>query len=327
MAYELAEQGEKEKTFALLDSIAKKCPYRDVIIKTWETKAEMYKIAQQYDSAIYVANQLWDSGYNKSTVLLIKAQAFSYLGLKDSATIYAEKVLEITKSLFETNNALYILTHDDKNKDINQVRQASADRSDTQKLIEIRQGELSQSTQLLEQDLIYRSKYKTRVIYTILILAVVLAALFMIIQNIRKKRNQFIQEKKDSLYQLEQKNSLHSKRVQTMHAEIENRCNILLQSPDLKKELCWKEYKQMCRMVDQQFYLFASKLQKEELKEREVRLCLLVLLNLTHAQIAELMYVEENSVGKLKERAAKRLSTSRKNMRKKLLNMIVGEDL
>ena len=87
-----------------------------------------------------------------------------------------------------------------------------------------------------------------------------------------------------------------------------------------------KEYGQMCRIADQQFYLFASKLQKEGLKEREIRLCLLVLLNLSHARIADMMFVEENSVGKLKERTAKRLSTSRKNMREKLLKITIGDE-
>jgi hypothetical protein len=51
-----------------------------------------------------------------------------------------------------------------------------------------------------------------------------------------------------------------------------------------------------------------------------------VLLNLSHACIADMMFVEENSVGKLKERTAKRLSTSRKNMREKLLKITIGDE-
>ena len=327
MALELAEQGKKDSTLLLINKIENRCTDNYVLLKTLETKAIACKMVQQYDSTIYYTSQAFKHGYYTPTIILNRAQGYSLMGQKDSAVYYANILLKNNSDVYNQCNALYILTNDDDSQNTKEIRRIAAERADSQKIIEDRKGELANAVQLLEQDLVYRSKHKTRVIYTILILAVVLVALFVITQNIRKKRNRFIQEKKDSLYQLEQKNSMHSKRVQTMHAEIENRCNILLQSPDLKKELCWKEYKQMCRMVDQQFYLFASKLQKEELKEREVRLCLLVFLNLTHAQIAELMYVEENSVGKLKERAAKRLSTSRKNMRKKLLNMIVGEDL
>ena len=326
MAFELAEQGKKEETLALLDSICMNCLDKNVHIKTIETKAEMYLNSCQYDSAIVIVDSMLRSGYNNPTGLLIKAQAFSYLGTKDSAVYYAEKVLETTKSLFDTNNALYILTHDDKSKDKKEIRQTSANRSDVQKLIEIRHGKITTAVQLLEQDIEYRSKYAERVMYVLLISTITLIVIILIAYKAYRKHKRFIQEKNASLYQLEQKNTLHLTRIQTMYAEIENRCNILVQSPNLKQELCWKEYGQMCRIADQQFYLFASKLQKEGLKEREIRLCLLVLLNLSHARIADMMFVEENSVGKLKERTAKRLSTSRKNMREKLLKITIGDE-
>ena len=326
MAFELAEQGKKEETLVLLTSITRNCNDKNVILKTWETKAEMYLNSCQYDSAIVIVDSMLRSGYNNPTGLLIKAQAFSYLGTKDSAVYYAEKVLETTKSLFDTNNALYILTHDDKSKDKKEIRQTSADRSDVQKLIEIRHGKITTAVQLLEQEIEYRSKYAERVMYVLLISTITLIVIILIAYKAHKKHKRFIQEKNASLYQLEQKNILHLSRIQTMYAEIENRCNILVQSPSLKQELCWKEYGQMCRIADQQFYLFASKLQKEGLKEREIRLCLLVLLNLSHAHIADMMFVEENSVGKLKERTAKRLSTSRKNMREKLLKITIGDE-
>ena len=326
MAFELAEQGKKEETLVLLTSITRNCNDKNVILKTWETKAEMYLNSCQYDSAIVIVDSMLRSGYNNPTGLLIKAQAFSYLGTKDSAVYYAKKVLDTTKSLFDTNNALYILTHDDKSKDKKEIRQTSADRSDVQKLIEIRHGKITTAVQLLEQDIEYRSKYAERVMYVLLISAITLIVIILIAYKAHRKHKRFIQEKNASLYQLEQKNILHLSRIQTMYAEIENRCNILVQSPSLKQELCWKEYGQMCRIADQQFYLFASKLQKEGLKEREIRLCLLVLLNLSHAHIADMMFVEENSVGKLKERTAKRLSTSRKNMREKLLKITIGDE-
>lgn len=326
MMFELAEQGKKEETLVVLDSITRNCNDKNVILKTWETKAEMYLNSCQYDSAIVIVDSMLRSGYNNPTGLLIKAQAFSFLGTKDSAVYYAEKVLETTKSLFDINNALYILTHDDKSKDKKEIRQTSADRSDVQKLIEIRHGKITTAVQLLEQDIEYRSKYAERVMYVLLISAITLIVIILIAYKAHKKHKRFIQEKNASLYQLEQKNILHLSRIQTMYAEIENRCNILVQSPNLKQELCWKEYGQMCRIADQQFYLFASKLQKEGLKEREIRLCLLVLLNLSHACIADMMFVEENSVGKLKERTAKRLSTSRKNMREKLLKITIGDE-
>ena len=53
MAFELAEQGKKEETLALLDSITRNCNDKNVILKTWETKAVACKKIQEYDSTIY----------------------------------------------------------------------------------------------------------------------------------------------------------------------------------------------------------------------------------------------------------------------------------
>ena len=76
MAFRLAEQGKKEETLALLDSITRNCDDKNVILKTWETKAEMYREISQYDSAIYCANQMQLSDWIGLTGIMIKAQSF-----------------------------------------------------------------------------------------------------------------------------------------------------------------------------------------------------------------------------------------------------------
>ena len=101
---------------------------------------------QQYDSALYYAK-----GNHDAAGLLIKAQAYSYLSIKDSAVYYAKLVLSITHELHNQNNALYILTNDDESKDKAAIRQTAADRADIPKSIEIRQAQLAQAVQLLEQ--------------------------------------------------------------------------------------------------------------------------------------------------------------------------------
>lgn len=328
MAFRLAEQGKKDETLVLLDSITRNCNDKNVILKTWETKAEMYREISQYDSAIYCANQMQLSDWIGLTGIMIKAQSFYRLNEKDSALLYANLILNDPYSSYQNRfNALYIVTNGDSTLSKERIREYASQREDIRYYEhEPKQNQLSQAVQLLEQDIEYRSKYAERVMYVLLISAITLIVIILIAYKAHRKHKRFIQEKNASLYQLEQKNNLHLSRIQTMYAEIENRCNILVQSPNLKQELCWKEYGQMCRIADQQFYLFASKLQKEGLKEREIRLCLLVLLNLSHARIADMMFVEENSVGKLKERTAKRLSTSRKNMREKLLKITIGDE-
>ena len=52
------------------------------------------------------------------------------------------------------------LSRSDKTKDTDAIREIAASRSDTQKLLEIRQGRLSQAVQLLEQDLHRKPDYR-----------------------------------------------------------------------------------------------------------------------------------------------------------------------
>ena len=155
MAFELAEQGKKDDTYNILNRIERECNQSEVQIKLLETKATACKKVHQYDSAIFYVRQIIKQNYCEATGLLICAQAYSYLNIKDSATLYANMVLERSNQIDDICNALYILTNDDKTKNIENVRQIAADRSDVQKLMEIRQGKLSQATQLLKIDLNY----------------------------------------------------------------------------------------------------------------------------------------------------------------------------
>ena len=90
------------------------------------------------------------------------------------------------------------------------------------------------------------------------------------------------------------------------------------------KDLSWNDFENMCHFVDQHLCMIASKLrQKQILNETEVRLCILVLLNLNRKQISETLPYSLNSVGKLKDHTAKLLGTTGKNLHDFLLNMAI----
>ena len=318
MAFELAEQGKEEETLALLDLIARNCNDKNVILKTWETKAEMYLNSCQYDSAILIVDSMLRSGYNNPTGLLIKAQAFSYLGTKDSAVYYAEKVLETTKSLFDTNNALYILTHDDKSKDKKEIRQTSADRSDVQKLIEIRHGKITTAVQLLEQDLTRKPdlRWLYSTIGTIVLIGV---GIFFYVRKKHRKRELLSQ-------QIEELENRSNDTIAQISAQIENNVALLSQSANLKEDLSWSDYNKLCVIINQQVGMLALKLQNTyKLSEREIRLCILTMLNLGYDEIADMLYYAPSGVGKLKLRVAKKLGTTSKNLYHFLLLIAVHE--
>ena len=318
MAFELAEQGKKEETLVLLDSICMNCLDKNVHIKTIETKAVACKRVQEYDSTIYYTSLAFKHGYYAPIILMNRAQAYSFLGKKDSAVYYAKKVLEFPKELFNMNGALYILTHDDKSKDKNEIRQISADRSDIQKCIEILQGKLSQAVQLLQQDITRRPDL--RWLYsTIGTLVLISFGLFFYVRKKHRKRELLSQ-------QIEELENRNNNTIAQISAQIENNIALLSQSANLKEDLSWSDYNKLCRIVDLQFNLLATKLHKKQvLNETQIRLCVLVLLNLRRVDIADTLPYAQNGIGKLKDQTSKLLGTTGKNLRLFLIKVAIEE--
>ena len=82
----------------------------------------------------------------------------------------------------------------------------------------------------------------------------------------------------------------------------------------------------LCKCIDTNFFMLAEKLkQKHILNEQEVRLCVLVLLNISRNQIADILPYAQNGVGKLKYRVAKKLHIEGKNLRKYLICIATDE--
>ena len=332
MAFEKAMLADKESCIGLLHNIEQHCIDRGVICKTLETKAELYLKCKQYDSVLYYASILCKELPNYSAGFLLQAQAYSYLAIQDSAIYYAERVLDNSPTLEEMNNALYILTNDDESKDKAAIRQTAADRSDTQKLIELRQMKISQAAQLLQQDLTRKPDW--RWLYAVIATVLIIGAAIVIYVYRKHKKHDLLAQKISDL-------TLKSNAVQANHEKLVNRyesqhqrrmeetlhrCALLRNCPQIAVELKWSDFDAACSIIDSHFYLLASKLrQKAVLNETEIRLCILVLIGLNRIQIANTMPYALNSIGKLKDQTAKKLGTSGKNLRDFLIKMVVDE--
>lgn len=325
MAFELAEQASKEETLALLSRIETDCADSNIQTKLLETEAEMYLYCHQYDSAIYYAKTVYKRGNEEPTGLLICAQAYSLLGIKDSAVLYANQVLSTNPSLPTQCNALYILTNDDETKSTHSIRETAADRADVQKLLEIRQGKLSQAVQLLEQDL--HRKPDLRWLYAIIATLVIVGIGIAVYIKSRRKRHNLLSQKINAL--TEKHNALterYRNNRRHMEDEINNKCMMLRSNSRLTTELAWTDFNEMCKIVDRYFYLLASKLHnKHVLNETETRLCILVLLDMSRSEISNTLPYALNSVGKLKDHTAKLLGTQGRNLRSYLVNLAIED--
>lgn len=326
MAFELAEQGKKKEAFCIISQIEKSCTDAEVLTKTLETKAEACLYAHQYDSILYYTDLLYSNNSRESHIILLRAKAFTFLEQKDSAVYYANYVLSISDELFNKNSALYILTQDDESKDKQDIRMTSAARSDTQKLIEIRQGKLSQAVQLLEQDL--HRKPNLAWLYAICATLVIVGLIVLI--YVHKKRRQhtlLAQQIEDLTIQNKEAAVQHEKIINDVEkhkrniiAEIEQNCHLITQAESFPQNIHWKSYNKMCTVIDKRFYLLASKLHtKYKLNETETRLCVLTLLDCKYELIADLLYRSNSSIGTLKIRVAKKIGTTAKNLRMYLI--------
>ena len=278
--------------------------------------AEAYLLRCQFDSTIYYAREAL---YLQNTLYIAKlqiAQAYSFLGKNDSAAYYARSVIECTNDLWATNNALYILTNDDQTKNLQEVRQIAADRSDTQKILEIRQGKMSQAVQLLELNIARRPNFAW--LYAIIGTLLIIGCSSSVYIYRKYRKHQLLSQ---HISDLENQNK---EITAQMRDKIDELCALYRASQQITKDLSWKDFDRMCQIVDQQFYMVASKLRhKHILNETEIRLCILVLINLDRAGISATLPYSLSGVGKLKDQTSKKLGTTGKNLHDFLLKLVV----
>ena len=225
-------------------------------------------------------------------------------------------MLEESVEPYDINNALYILTNDDVNKDKAAILESAADRSDTQKIIEVQRGKFSQATQILKLDLQRKPdlRWLVAMLGTVFFIGCIVG---LYIYRKRKQKALLAQE----IAHLETKyNDIQSGKAN----QLEQICTTLRASENLQKDLCWKDFDKMCHFVNEHMFLLAGKLRsKQILNETEIRLCVLVLVGLNRTEIANTLPYALNSVGKLKDHTAKLLGTTGKNLRNFLLKIAI----
>ena len=304
--------------YAILRTIEKSCEYEAPSLTAYcnMVYGRACLCIQQYDSAIYYAHVAQNNKQEDPRINHILAQAYSFLDVKDSATFYALKVLAASPPLNERANALYILTNDDATNGLEDVRQLAANRSDIQRLLELRRGKMSQAAQLLEQDL--NRKPDMRWLIAIVGTLIVVSCIICIYVYRKRKRQALLSQ------QIEQLKSEYTDLQIKKEKQLAQTCAILRASKKLQKDLCWKDFEQMCVVVNKHFYMLANKLrQKDVLNETEIRLCILVLLGLSRIEIASMLPYALSGVGKLKDHTAKLLGTTGRNLHDFLINITV----
>lgn len=296
MAWEQAVMGNKEEARTLVDSAMRCYPKEPLTNKIIETQAAACLFAKEYDSVlVYTAPPANDY------LLTLRAQACSYLQMDDSATYYAQLLLPRTANLFALDDLYYILTHNDSTADKEVIRKLSSERADVQKAIKERHGELVKAVEILKQDLAPQEKTSP---WKIILLVVLGFGLLVWAALVANKQHRLHTQK--------------SQFEQTRRFELEQNIRHLQETKDLRQELQWTDFQSFCTQIDKRFNAFAAKLSAQGLNEQDIRICVLVLIGLSHKETAEMLNCSPKSIGKLKDLTARKLGVSGGQLQEKL---------
>ena len=305
MAWEQAVMGEKEKALRLVDSalsLQLSAVSRQTLqAKVMETKAAACLFRQEYDSVLYYTNEA-ENDY----LLMLRAQAYSFLQIDDSAMYYAEQLLPRMTNLFYLDDLYYILTHNDANVDADTLRVLSSERADVQNAIKERHGELTKAVQLLKQDL---SKKEQATSWHIVLLWAIGIGLLVWGAVVVYKQRKLRREKSDF--------------EEARRKELTQNLRQLREAKDIRQELVWDDFAALCQQIDKRFHGLAGILKAQDLSEQDIRICVLVLIGLSHKEIAEMLNCSPKSIGKLKDLTAKKLGVSGGQLQDKLQNTAI----
>ena len=297
MAWEQAVMGHKDSALALVDSAVHCYPRSPLTEKVTETRAAACFFREDYDSVLY-----YTVPPANDYLLMLRAQAYSYLQQDDSATYYAQLLLPRTTDPFYLDDLYYILAHNDTSASKEDVLLVTSERVDVQQIIEARHGKLTQAVLLMEMD--ERGSHGPWIM-TAYLLAVLISIGLSVWAIIIHRRHTHLH------HELTQQEALRQH-------ERERNIRLLVEVPDIRKELPWDDYPALCRQIDKRFHGLADRLQAEGMNEQDVRLSLLVLLGMSHREMADILNCSPKSIGKLKDVTAHKLGISGGQLQQKL---------
>ncbi|MBQ8938675.1 MAG: hypothetical protein IJ047_00430 [Paludibacteraceae bacterium] len=303
MAWEKAVLADKQTAFQLLDSALALSSSEAVQTKVLESRAAACLYAGEYDSVLFYTvpkpalastpKPALDSSSTSSPYFaILRAQAYTFLNHKDSALFYARQVLAETDNPRYLDDAYYILTHCDSTAVADDIRDLASARTDLQRSLERNDPEWIEAMLLAQQALEpYSPPLKPQTLFALIASAILLLLAFAAWLYLRSRRRE---------------NALDAQ------------CRLLRQSPDIRSELQWNDYRQFSALCNKLLSGIVSKLEQRGLPERDIRICVLVLIGFSYAEMAQILFRAENGIGKDKYLIAKRLGVSAKQLQETL---------
>ena len=307
----IAEQHINLKEYARADSILQIADNYEIDSAYYamllETKGIYFFGLQQYDSALTYLLSI--ENYPRP----IEAKCYSYqmimqvynlLNELGTAIEYARYIIKNSNNPNYRSNAYYHLINYAKfNDDLELISLCSCAREDEDRI-------LRQSAELHAQATIKLRTYLDETNYTNIIILIITSLLGLLGISIwfTYKRHCCILRK-------------YAKDKQDRRNMLTRR--IYDHSVYFASNKIWQDYKKLRELANSHFDNMFYRLEDMcDLSEREIKICLMVVLEYSNKQMAEILFVQPNTISKAKNKIAKQLNTSSSELRTSLIDFL-----
>ena len=334
----IAEQYVNLKDYAKADSVLKIAAGYDVDSAHYARMVDVYALSlynqQLYDSALVLLLGIKDYPRNidaKTYSYLMIARCYNQLLKIDKAKYYAEYVITHSYNSSFRSNAYYILIQSAEIEgNINQLAEYSKCREDEDRNLQHISESYAQASAKLRDYL--NNPYSIHIKEILILLFCVILIAIWAIWYSRKMTNRKIASEKKQMEQEITKwkeGILQKMNEEKVISEIEKRKMILNVVMDYADEFAidkpiWDNDTKLFRLADSCFGFIIYRLKHTyHLRNSELKICLMVLLDFPNKEIARIVSYKEDSYPTIKRRLATKLGTSSTEMRNFLLDLIV----
>ena len=308
----IAEQYVNLKEYDKVDSVLSLASRYEIDSAYYARMVDVRALAlynqEMYDSALVCLLRI------KNTPRPIEARCYSYMKIMhcyeflhqlDNTIIYAEYIISNSKNPAYRSNAYFFLIEAEKvNQDMQRVVNYSHLREDENRNIRTPNESCAQATMKFKA-------YLNDIDYTNLIISIV-AALFVVLsigiwlvykcyRGVLQKHAKEKQDRRDLLAR-----RIYDHSIYFMSNKV------------------WQDYKKLREFANSHFDNMFYRLEDAyHLSEQEMKICLMVLLEYSNKQMAEILFVQPNTISKAKSKIAKQLNTSSAELRASLLDILV----
>jgi hypothetical protein len=283
-----------------------------------ETKATICLCVGEYDSVLIYIDSLKTRGFQECAELGLKAKAFSWMNMQDSASIYAHQVLSSHCTSNDSVNMLYILLRD-KNIGSDSILSLSYERADRHREYTRSQEKLSHAVEILLQE---QKISKGRRIFTIVLIisGLILLVVYIVVNRYRGIKGQQLKQYNQQIVRSQDLIAMHQNSIEE---QLTANCRYLRECTDLRKTIKWHDYNAMCNIVNARLFGIVDKLQQRytDLKEDDIRFCVLVLIDIPYNQMADILNRSPKTIGKRKELEGKKFGVSMKDLHSFLVHL------